>query len=56
MLTVQELAKELKVSRKTIYQTLKKKDNTHLVFYEFPWGFRFEEKDIETYKQHFKRN
>lgn len=55
MLTVLDLAKELKVSKKTIYQTVKKK-GTNLVFYKFPWGIRFEEKDIENYKQHFKRN
>lgn len=56
MLTVLDLAKDLKVSRKTIYQTVKNPENKHLVFYKFPWGIRFEEKDIEKYKQHFKRN
>lgn len=60
MLTVAELAKELRVCRGTIYTALKKKDNK-LPYYEFKFGesrphIRFEERDVETYKQHFKRN
>ncbi len=56
MLTATEVAKRLGVCRNTIYKTVKNPNNKHLTYYDFPFGIRFEEEDIEKFKQHFKKN
>lgn len=55
LLTVAEVAERLRVSRKTIYMIIKNPMNK-LPWYNFPFGIRIKEEDLEKYGQYFKKN